>query len=280
MPPKAKKKRASLHLDTDSGQIKEADVAVAEPEKTEPPVRQVVEVVEEDAAVPEAIETIKKDAAEIEEVVETIEEEVKEQQQEVQSSKEAYVDVQPQDDQNAADEQKGSVESLFANATSPVTPEITVVGTKDKSIGVWVGAMLGIALAIGVSLIVLVRGPSTLSFMKAKPTPTPTAAPTPTPVPVVTVNRKDVKVSVINGGGTAGAGSKMKAFLEDKGYVVTSVSNAKEYTFTDTEIHVKSGKQDAASTLKEDLKSDYTLSSTIGTVDDSAAYDAQVIVGK
>lgn len=279
MPPKAKKKRASLHLDTDSGQIKEADVAVAESEASEPPVRQVVEVVEEDVAVPEAIETIKKDAAEIEEVVETIEEEVKEQQQEV-TPKEAYVDVQPQNDQNAVDEQKGSVESLFANATSPVTPEITVVGTKDKSIGVWVGAMLGIALAIGVSLIVLVRGTSTLSFMKAKPTPTPTVAPTPTPVPVVTVNRKDVKVSVLNGGGTAGAGSKMKAFLEEKGYVVTSVSNAKEYTYTDTEIHVKSGKEDAASTLKEDLKSDYTLSSTIGTVADSAAYDAQVIVGK
>ena len=271
MPPKGKKKRASLKLDTSSGQITEGeDTHVAEAAAEVPPVRQVVEVVE-DEKVPEAIETIKKDAAEIEDVVETIEEKIEEDQKsEVAPMREEVVE-----------DPKGSVESLFTRATSPVSPEITVVSKRrDKSVGVWVGAMLGIVLAVGVSLIFIVRGPSRLSLFAPKPTPTPTQTPAPTPIPVSAVNRKDVKVSVINGGGVAGAGSKMKAFLESKGYTVTSVGNADAYTYDQTEVHVKSGDDAIASLLKDDLKSDYTVASETGTVDSSATFDAQVIVGK
>jgi len=89
-----------------------------------------------------------------------------------------------------------------------------------------------------------------------------------------------VKVSVINGGGTPGAGSKMKTFLEEKGYTVVSVGNAEEYTYTDTEILVKSGKDEFATLLADDLKADYVLGTSSATVEESADYDAQVIVGK
>jgi hypothetical protein len=280
MPPKGKKKRASLHLDRSSGQIKEGEISAeaAAVVKDEPPVRQVLEVVEEEK-VPEAIETIKKDAEEIEEAVETIGEQVEETEKPAVAESPADVTPQPTEEE-VTEDSNGSVESLFTKATSPVTPEITVVGKRDKPIGVWVGAMLGIALAIGVSLIVLVRGPSHISFFAPKPTPTPTAAPTPTPLSVSSVNRKDVKVAVVNGGGVAGAGSKMKAFLESKGYTVTNVSNADAYTYDQTEIDVKSGKDAVANLLTDDLKSDYTIASSTGTVSDSAAYDVQVIVGK
>ncbi len=282
MPPKGKKKRASLHLDSSSGQIKEGEISAeaAAVTKSEPPVRQVVEVVDEQE-VPEAIETIKKDAAEIEEAASDIEEEVKEQREQ-EAPVEDTADVTPQPmREEVVEDSKGSVESLFMKATSPVTPEITVVGKRDKSLGVWVGAMLGIALAIGVSLILLVRGPSHISLFKPKPTPTPTLAPTATPAPMSAVSRKDIKVAVVNGGGVVGAGSKMKAFLESKGYTVSGVSNADAYTYDQTEIHVKTGKDAVASLLSDDLKSDYTLSSSsTATIADSAAYDAQVIVGK
>lgn len=234
MPPKAKKKRASLTLD--SGQIKEAEEVSA----GLPAGRQVVEVVEEEGSAPEAIE----------EVVESI-----------------------------SPESKASVDSLFVQSDSGVTPEITVVSKRGPSLGVWVGAMLGVALAIGVALILLVRGPSTLPFLAVKPTPTPSPTIEPTPVPV-TVQRSDIKVSVLNGGGTPGAGSKMKTFLEEKGYTVVSVGNTEEYTYEQTEVLIASGKDEYATLLREDLKAEYTLGTSSATVAQDADFDAQVIVGK
>ncbi len=277
MPPKSKKKRASLKLD-DSGQIKEAEPKEVIEEPTEPPVRQVVEVVEEEAVVPEAIETIKKDAEEIEDAVEEIEAKV-EEHNEVHHHDSDVVET-PVMSESHQEESKSNVESLFVKSEPGVTPEITVVGKRGPSLGVWVGAMLGVALAIGVSLILLVRGPSTLPFLAAKPTPTPTPTVEPTPTPASEVNKSDIKVSVLNGGGTPGAGSKMKTFLEDKGYTVVSVANAKEYTYTETEILVKSGKEAYGKLLNEDLKADYTLGTSSASVEEDAAYDVQVIVGK
>lgn len=279
MPPKAKKKRASLHLDTDTGQIKEAEESREVTEKHEPAVRQVVEVVDEEK-VPDAIDTIKKDVQEIEEAAQSIEEEVKEVEEEKEASEEVPASETAAVNEEVAEDGKGSVESLFTKATASVSPEITVVGKRSKPIGVWVGAMLGIALAVGVSLIFLVRGPSRISLFAPSPTPTPTETPAPTPLPASAVNRKDLNVSVVNGGGTPGAGNKMKAFLENKGYTVSSVGNADAYTYTETEIHVKKGQEAFVSLLKDDLKTDYTLASSTGAIDDSAAYDAQVIVGK
>lgn len=280
MPPKAKKKRASLKLDSESGQIEEAEALEAEESKS-PSVRQVVEVVEE-GPVPEALETIKKDAEEIEEAVEEIEEEVSEElEQKKEAEEEASDTVQvPHVSREQVEESKKGVESLFMKTESSISPEITVVGKRGPSLGVWVGAMLGVALAIGVSLILLVRGPSTLPFLAAKPTPTPTSAPEPTPTLAATVSKSDIKVSVLNGGGTPGAGSKMKALLEEKGYTVVTVGNAEDYSYEQTEILVKSGKSDYQKLLSEDLKADYTLGTSSATVDEDADYDAQVIVGK
>ncbi len=277
MPPKAKKKRASLKLDAVSGQVKEAEpVEKEETEVREPSVRQVVEVVEE-GPVPEAIETIKKDAEEISEAVEAIEEEVEENISAVGTPE---VSPAPAMREEVAGDAKTSVESLFVKNEPGVAPEITVVGKRGPSLGVWVGAMLGVALAIGVSLILLVRGPSTLPFLAAKPTPTPTPTAEPTPPPAADVKKSDIKIRVINGGGTPGAGSKMKTFLEGKGYTVVSVANASAYTYTQTEISVKSGKTAYTKLLTDDLKADYSLGTASAVVEESATYDAEVIVGK
>lgn len=268
-----------MKLDAESGQIREAQTEESHEETQEPPVRQVVEVVDDDR-IPDEMETIKKDAQEIEETAEAIAEEVKEELDKKQARDEEPVSMEQGDEDTVVSESKGGVESLFTQSTSPVTPEITVVGKKDKSLGVWIGAVLGVALAIGLSLIFFVRGPSSLPFLAAKPTPTPTQAPKPTPTTAPAVTRSDITVQVVNGGGTPGAASKMKKFLEDKGYKVAGTSNADEYTFTETEVDVKSGKDAVATLLKDDLKSDYTVASTTGTVEESASYDAKVIVGK
>lgn len=284
MPPKAKRKRASLKLDSMSGQIKaETPEEPVSEEQQEPAVRHVVEVVG-DAGIPEAIETIKKDAEEIEDAVESIEEHETEVHEHApqEETHEAVAVSEYTPAESAGGVGEGNVESLFVKpASADVNPEITVVGKRGPSLAVWVGAMLGVALAIGVSLIVLVRGPSTLPFLAAKPTPTPAPTAVPTPTPDVSLKKSDIKVRVVNGGGTPGAGSKMKAFLEGKGYTVVSVGNAKEYTYTQTEVAVKKGKDDVSKLLTEDLKADYSLSTVSGTaVDAAAAYDAEVIVGK
>ncbi|MEK7532835.1 MAG: LytR C-terminal domain-containing protein [Patescibacteria group bacterium] len=276
MPPKAKKKRASLKLDAMSGQVEESESTEEKEEDVkEPTVRQVVEVVE-DSTVSEAMDTIKKDAEEIEEAVETIEEEVQEERSVANTSQSTST---PSTREEVAGDSQKSVESIFEKSNTGVHPEITVVGKRGPSLGVWVGAMLGVALAIGVSLVLLIRGPSTLPFMAAQPTPTPepTAIPTPSPA---TVSRIDIKVRVTNGGGTPGAGSKMKTFLEGKGYTVASVANADAYTYTQTEISVKSDKAAYKSLLTDDLKADYSLGTASAVITESAPYDAEVIVGK
>lgn len=262
MPPKTKKKRPSLTLN-ESGEIQPSSESVVE-EKT-PPVRQVVEVVQEND-VPDAIETIKKDAEEIEEAVSTIEEKVSEE-------------VKPIDEGVRYEATKGNVESLFVKSQTGVSPEITVVGKKTTPLGVWVGAMLGVALAVGLSLVLLVKGPPITSFIGAKPTSSPTPTMVPTPSPVLAI-RTDIKVNVLNGGGTPGAGGRMKAFLESKGYNVVSVGNTEEYTYEQTEILAKTGMSHVITLLTDDLKAEYTLGTSSASVEESADYDAQVIVGK
>lgn len=255
MPSKATKKKTVAEFSSEPV-IKNAQAS--------PSVHHVVEVVEEDK-VPDALETIKENAKEIEDAVEEIEEDVHE-----------FIAPGIQADEKKKEE----VDSLFVTQQSEgISPEITVVGKRDTSLGIWVGAMLGIALAVGVSLIVLVRGPQTLSFSKLKPIPSPTIAVVPTTVPAAP-ERKDVQIKVINGGGVVGAGSKMKAFLEEKGYTVVEVGNASAYTYTSTEIVVKTSQQAKATLLTNDLKADYSLGSTSTTLADSASYDAEVIVGK
>jgi hypothetical protein len=282
MPPKAKKKRAVAKFSVEAGPMELPPVDMAEKEiVTEPPMRQVVEVVEEDK-VPDALEIIKENAQEIEDAVETIEEEVETTTVAAPSMASSTKTTLP-DTHVYEDEQRSNdvVGSLFSKEPAGITPEITVVGKRDKTLGVWVGAMLGIALAVGVSLIVLVRGPQTFTSMLPKAKPTPTIAPTvaPTEAPVA-VSRKDIQIKVINGGGVVGAGSKMKAFLEEKGYTVSDVGNADEYTYETTDIVVKAGKEAYGKMIADDLKVDYSLGSTSATLNESAAYDAEVIVGK
>jgi hypothetical protein len=283
MPPKTKKKRASLKLTSDG--VEPVSDTVSDTGSVEviaePPVRQVVEVVEEDTTA-EAIDTIKKDAQEIEDVAQEIEREVEHAAEASPSYSPAPAEEMETEDAPRA---KAAVESLFAKDSSPVTPEITVVGKKDTSVAVWVGAMLGVVLAIGASLIFFIKGPGafSLSFALPKPTPTPTVEPTPLPTPTAAaaVNKKDIKIQVLNGGGVAGAGSKMKTLLESKGYTVTGVANADSYTYEKTAVIAKKGSESAAAQISEDLKAEYSLdASPAGSVPASASYDVQVIVGK
>lgn len=286
MPPKPKRKRASFNQTATRDEVVEVNIVSDDDQhdlksstvsKDSPAVRQVVEVVEE-TAVPDAIETIKKDAQEIEEAVENLEEAVDAGSHISSPPFTEHEEVFEESDEK--EKSKDTVESIFSGQMNNVRPEITVIGKKDKSLAIWVGVMLGIAFAVGIGLVFLVRGANAIPSLGAKPTPTTTPTLNPTPTSAISIMRKDISVRVLNGGGVAGAASKMKTFLEDKGYKVDSTGNTKEYTYTSTVIQVKTGKDALKTLLSDDLKGDYTLEASTESVDADAQYDAIVIVGK
>lgn len=120
----------------------------------------------------------------------------------------------------------------------------------------------------------------------------PTATSTPTlrePTPVVagatteaaTQGKADLTIQVLNGGGVVGAGSKMKKFLEDKGYKVAEVGNAENMgTYMKTEVHLKASKSTFQTTIIDDLKGTYSVATDTATLSDNSPFDVRIIVGK
>lgn len=231
-------------------------VAASAAEEPRPTITQVVEVVEEDIPIaepPPEPESVKTDEPE---------------------------SVMPVAEESPT--RKSMVEELYTSPRQSVgTPEISMHrnGSK-KPIMVWAIVTIVVAILTGSILFAVTRKGSMPSIL-ARPTPTPTLAPTATPTPTpATVDKSSFEIQVLNGGGTPGAASKMKTFLEGKGYKVASTGNTPDYTFDTTEIHGKSNMTDAVANLKADLKDSYTLGTVDTDLDASASADVQVIVGK
>ncbi len=237
----------------------------------------------------DALETIKEKATEIEEVVEEIQEKKEEEQLAhdeepdgetvpVESSV-PVAEVIPPEQKREND--KETLEELFTKEPSPsVFPDITEhKSTGPAPVFLWAIIIIAVALLTGGTLLVVVSGLPKLPTMFAKPTPTPQPAPTPTPTPATAV-RGDIKIQILNGGGTPGSAGKAKAFLEKKGYTAIETGNTDKYTYTKTEILVKSGKEAYLEFLKADLEADYTIGTASATLPADVAFDARVIVGK
>jgi len=246
------KKRASL------------EESVAKEEKR-PPVTQVVEVVEEvpsqEAPKPMEAPSIPQETANISSGI----------------SEAPPVEA-------TEEKRKELVDELFENKSSnPTTmmPEISVhTNRSGKPIVMWIIVLIVACVVAGGSLLLL-SGKKSLPSIISMPTPTATLTPkiTSTPTPAA-VKRSDITIQVWNGGGKAGAATKMKTFLEGKGYTVSNTANADSYTYDKTEIVVKATKQAYIPLLEGDLKDTYSLGTSSSTLDDTVSYDARVIVGK
>lgn len=272
-----------------------AGILPKEPEehKSKPPVmaQMVVEVEDEGkAGIP--VGKLENDVKAVETATEKLEADIdQELEKEAAKSEEQTVAaaqslVEEAKDKAEADlpkeKQKEAVREFFRPENRGVAPEIAAYQGDggSKSIFLWIAIIFVVALLTGGGLMIAVRGMPALPFLAAKPTPTPTPMPTPPPTPTPSVNRADLKLQVLNGGGVVGAGSKMKSFLEGKGYKVENVGNASNYSYESTQILVKPGKEEFLSLLESDLKTDYTLGTASATLPDDNSYDAQVIVGK
>jgi hypothetical protein len=186
---------------------------------------------------------------------------------------------------NQEEKRKELVDELFQNkqqASSPVMPEISIHTEKSsKPVYLW---------AIVVIVACLVAGGSLL-FLSGKNNPFVSKGPVPTPTPIIVstvtptaspsaVKRSDITIQVLNGGGKAGAASKMKATLEEKGYTVGETGNTEKYTYDKTVILVQAAKKQYLSLLENDLKGTYVLGTSAATLESTVSFDARVIVGK
>jgi hypothetical protein len=243
-------------------------------------------IAEPPAPLEEAVEHEEKRPA-MTQVVEVVEEEVQPPPSpppQTQSVEEPAV-VQPTVQEE--EKRKEVVDEIFqkSEASPRMMPEISM-HTKRRStpIYLWAIGTIVACVVIGVALLFATGKSGGLPSVVVIPTPTATPAsevsPTPTASTSGELKRSVITIQVLNGGGKAGAASKMKEFLEDKGYTVSGTGNAESYTYDKTEILVKASQKAYLPTLEADLKASYTLGTSAATLAESSSYDAQVIVGK
>ena len=268
---------------TSEGVVRTPDESEEKEQPRRAPVSQVVEVIDEDTerAISEPLEEIKEEAKEIERNADILEKTIIG----VEHRKEK---VEPQAEDTELEEVASDDEVSEKETLSEMFRKEQPVGLNEISIHkrglpramiVWAVIVIVAASLLGFGLLSMKGKKPSLSGVFSKPTPTlaPTATPIPTPI---SPDRAELTIEVINGGGVAGAGSKMKALLEERGYKVSKVGNAKEYTYDKTEINLKASKNNYLATLEGDLKDNYPLGSSSATLAEDTSYDAQVIVGK
>jgi hypothetical protein len=113
----------------------------------------------------------------------------------------------------------------------------------------------------------------------AKPTPTPTRIPLPTATPTPEVKKEELKVKILNGSGTPGKASDVKAVVKKAGFMDIVTGNADEFNFEKTEVAVKKGKEYLYPIVKESL-TDYVTEVKLGVLDDKETADVVITVGK
>ncbi|MCL4359869.1 LytR C-terminal domain-containing protein [Patescibacteria group bacterium] len=264
------------------------------PKREEQPAMVVTEVVEEVSADGSAGEEVLHDmedqAKKLEKSIEELEKDIaapavarETAPKSEETAPPAEPETEPDKSETAEEKERPSevVEELFKPARKPMMPELDMYERKQgKRMLLWVVIVIGVAALTGTVLIGAVRGLPKMPSIALRPTPTPTPAPpTPTPTPAPPV-RSDISLQVLNGGGVPGAASKMKSFLEAKGYTVSGVGNTDSYTYDKTAILVKPEKASYLPLLKSDLEGSYTIGTAAATLSSGASYDAQVIVGK
>ncbi|MFC6236591.1 LytR C-terminal domain-containing protein [Longivirga aurantiaca] len=97
------------------------------------------------------------------------------------------------------------------------------------------------------------------------PTPTPSDTPTESPSPTAVVIDRSVPVTVLNGTRRTGLAAKVAADLKSKGWTVVSIGNWRGGGVDTTTVFVD-GRDDAAATMRRDLKAADATEEPIGAM--------------
>lgn len=111
------------------------------------------------------------------------------------------------------------------------------------------------------------------------PAPTAVSSPTPTASSAAELKRSDLSLEVLNGTGESGLASEAKTFLEDKGYVVDNIDNAKVFGAAETQISIKDSKKGYIDLLKNDLSEKYPIASDSTGLSEDSQYDVVITIG-
>lgn len=253
--------------------------SVEKEERKSSPVTQVVEVVEDSSSLEDgtSLETQANDL--LEHSVKTQSEPSVEHTAKDNDQEEVQTDTDDSDEKR-----KVLVDELFQKKTqapeSGVMPEISAHHSQKKNpIVYWAIGIVSACVVIGVSMVMFSGKKLSMPSIVAVPTSTPTVAPSsPTPTPAE-VKKDTVSIQVLNGGGKAGAATRMKKLLESKGYTVKDTGNTEEYIYDKTEVHTKTTKKEYLSLVEGDLSGDYSMGTSAADLEESVAYDIRVIVG-
>lgn len=276
----------------------ESTIKTTQEAQAKPVVRQVVEIVEvvdeggeqkdkqtfsSSTTVEEAIQSVAAPPSPPEQPV-SPPPPVKEPEEGYQNTSYQQEDIPEEPVEEKAEEKKKAVADLFSREESQVMPEISVHVNKrsKKKLLLWSIGLLFAAVAIGGGLLWFSgskNGAPPVTFLRPTSTPTPTQSPTPTPTPEA-AKKSELTIQVLNGGGKSGAASKMKEFLQGKGYTVSNLGNTEEYSYEDTEIHSTASRSANLATLKSDLSDTYTVGTEAADLPADSSYDIRVIVGK
>ncbi|KKR84041.1 MAG: hypothetical protein UU32_C0051G0002 [Candidatus Woesebacteria bacterium GW2011_GWB1_41_10] len=134
-----------------------------------------------------------------------------------------------------------------------------------------------LGLAVGAVTMYLVKAQSS-KVSSQQETAVVDQTPEPTTAPVTEVKREDLKVQVLNGSGVSGAAAQAKTLLEGLGYLDVETGNA-DGDFAETEIEIKADKAAVEVLVKKDLEDEYSLSDTVGELDESSDYDVVITLG-
>lgn len=105
-----------------------------------------------------------------------------------------------------------------------------------------------------------------------------TAPVTTTPTTTSTVDKSTISLRVLNGNGIAGSAETVATELKTAGFNPINTSNARKFTYAETIVYFKTGKEAEANTVKD------ALSERTASIENSdsivGSYDVIVVVGK
>lgn len=147
--------------------------------------------------------------------------------------------------------------------------------------------ILVILIIIGGLVFAYVRGIGPFAninnLVKSSPSPTPEiieSTPIPEASPSPLIDKTSVKVRVVNGSGVTGKAATVKAFLESAGWKVTSIGNAENSDFAQTEVSVKDTFKSFEDAIISDLSGKYSATAGSKVLEASDSADIEVTVGE
>jgi hypothetical protein len=93
-----------------------------------------------------------------------------------------------------------------------------------------------------------------------------------------TINKSTISIQVLNGNGISRSAAGVKTTLESAGFTVSSVINAKKFTYASSIIYYKTGQDEEAALVKSSLPNLVIELENSDTL--TSSYDIVVLVGK